>query len=505
MRLPAFAALAAVTLLCTPAARATENDATVPTYHADAARSGHYVVPGLTWAHGGEMRQDGAFDGRVPGNIYAQPLYWHPAGAAGGQVIVATEDNVVVALDAVTGRTVWQQSLGPATPRSRLPCGNIDPLGITGTPVIDQRSGALYLDAMVDRGGGPRHLMFGLSLADGAVLPGWPVDTADSLRAIGMSFDPRIQNQRGALTMVGDRLYVPYHGHMGSCREYHGWVVGLRLDKPAVFAAWRTPVTGGGNWAPGGIAYDGRYLFVGIGHSFASGQDWNGGNAVVRLPPDLDWRPTPQDFFAVSELDWAHDLGVSNPLPFDLPDGGPHSALLIAFAREGKAYLLDRAELGGVDHPLDEQKVAMSGHISSPALYRVGHDTIVAFQAGGSSCPGQGGRRGGGAAHIRRAATVNAHGVVRQAAGLGGGRDRHHERRYGRPDRVDRRRRGRRKAARFSRRHRAGGIHGRRAPRAAAFRDRIGRRGPTLCRERRPDFRVQPRALSPPSDLRTWR
>ena len=37
MRLPAFAALAAVTLTCASAARATENDATVPTYHADAA------------------------------------------------------------------------------------------------------------------------------------------------------------------------------------------------------------------------------------------------------------------------------------------------------------------------------------------------------------------------------------------------------------------------------------------------------------------------------------
>jgi len=216
MRLPAIAALAAAILLCAPAARATENDATVPTYYADAARSGHYVVPGLTWAHAGEMRQDGAFDGRVPGNIYAQPRYWRPTGAAGGQVIVATEDNVVAALDAVTGHTVWQQSLGPATKRSALPCGNIDPLGITGTPVIDERSGALYLGAMVDRGG-PRHLVFGLSLADGAVLPGWPVDTADSLRAIGVTFDPRVQNQRGALTVVGDKLYVPYGGHYDPC------------------------------------------------------------------------------------------------------------------------------------------------------------------------------------------------------------------------------------------------------------------------------------------------
>jgi hypothetical protein len=398
MRLSALAALAAVTLVCAPAASAAENDATVPTYHADAARSGHYIVPGLTWANAGDLRREEAFDGKVPGNIYAQPLYWHPAGAAGGLVIVATEDNVVAALDAVTGRTVWQQSLGPAAARSALHCGgNIDPLGITGTPVIDERSGALYLNAMVDRGDGPRHFVFGLSLADGAVLPGWPVDTADSLRAIGVTFDPRIQNQRGALTMVGDQLYVPYGGHYGACGKYHGSVVGFRLDKPAAFAAWRTSGIGGGNWAPGGIAFDGQYLFIGTGPNTGFDHDWSGGQAVIRLPPDLDWRPTPQDFFAVGgDQVWAHDLGGSNPLPIDLPEGGPHSALLITFA---KAYLLDRAELGGVDHPLDAQTIGQSVIITSPATYRVGDDTMVAFQGTGSSCPT--GKEGAGVVALR--------------------------------------------------------------------------------------------------------
>ena len=114
---------------------------------------------------------------------------------------------------------------------------------------------ALYLDAMVDRGE-PRHLVFGLSLADGAVLPGWPVDAAESLRAVNMNFNPGAQNQRGALTMVGDQLYVPYGGlYGGGCGdEYHGWVVGFRLDQPAAFGAWRTSTSGGGIWAPGGIA-----------------------------------------------------------------------------------------------------------------------------------------------------------------------------------------------------------------------------------------------------------
>ena len=69
MRLPGLAAFAAATLTCLSAARATENDVTVPAYHADAARSGHYVVRGLTWARAGDLRLDAAFDGRVPGNV----------------------------------------------------------------------------------------------------------------------------------------------------------------------------------------------------------------------------------------------------------------------------------------------------------------------------------------------------------------------------------------------------------------------------------------------------
>ncbi len=69
-------------------------------------------MPGLTWARAADMQRDAAFDGRVPGNVHAQPLYWRPPGAARGLVIVATEDNAVVALDAVTGGAVWQVSIG---------------------------------------------------------------------------------------------------------------------------------------------------------------------------------------------------------------------------------------------------------------------------------------------------------------------------------------------------------------------------------------------------------
>jgi hypothetical protein len=50
-------------------------------------------------------------------------------------------------MDATTGHLIWARSLGKPVPRSALRCGNIDPLGVTGTPVIDEATQSVYLDA----------------------------------------------------------------------------------------------------------------------------------------------------------------------------------------------------------------------------------------------------------------------------------------------------------------------------------------------------------------------
>ena len=381
-----LAAVTSLVLAIGQPAGAAEDDA-VPTYHADAARSGHYIVPGLTWAHAGNLPQDAAFDGRVQGHVFAQPLYWRPPGAAHGLVIVASEDNIVSALDTASGGIVWRRNVGPAAARSALPCGDIDPLGITGTPAIDARTGTLYFDAMVAGGGRLRHLVFALALRDGSVLPGWPFDVAMGLRDRGMTFQPRLQNQRGALTLVGDRLFVPFGGHWGDCGDYHGWVVGVQVSRPAVFGAWKTWAGKGGIWAPGGLAFDGRSLFAATGNTDGAPQ-WGGGEAIIRLPPDLRWRPDARDYFAPA--DWRRldaddlDLGGSNPLPIDLPG----AALLLALGKDGTAYLLDRSNLGGIGHPLAVAPVADGPIITAPAAWHAGSDMMVALQARASSWAG---------------------------------------------------------------------------------------------------------------------
>ena len=70
-----------------------------------------------------------AWNTPLDGAVYAEPL------VVGGHVIVATENNSLYSLNADTGQVEWQTNIGIPATRSELPCGNIDPLGITGTPV----------------------------------------------------------------------------------------------------------------------------------------------------------------------------------------------------------------------------------------------------------------------------------------------------------------------------------------------------------------------------------
>jgi PQQ enzyme repeat len=172
--------------------------------------------------------------------VYAQPLYWvPPTGTGAERLIVATEQNFVYALDASTGKQIWAKSLGAPVPLSKLPCGNINPMGVTGTPVIDPVAAIVYLEAFVETVSGARHYVFGLSLATGAIASGWPVDIGKGLAALHHSFDETPQGQRSALALINGKLYVPYAGHYGDCGVYNGIVVGLNTAKPAVFGSGR--------------------------------------------------------------------------------------------------------------------------------------------------------------------------------------------------------------------------------------------------------------------------
>src|SRR6516162_2798256 len=385
------------TLFLGVAISGTAHAQSVLTYHGSADRSGNFIVPALTSERARNIHLDRGFRPTISGHLYAQPLYWRPPGSASGQLVVATEDNHVYSIDAGSGREIWVRTLGRPVSLSTLECGNIDPLGITGTPVIDEATQAIYVAAMVEDAAGLRHRVFALSLRDGLPLPGWPVDVADALAARGQRFNARDQNQRGALAILDGRVYVPYGGHYGDCGDYHGWVVGIGLREPHDVVSWSTRGRGGGIWAPGGIASDGRSLFVATGNTIGV-SSWSDGEAVFRLAPDLHHDAQPQDFFA--QADWQTldrrdaDLGGTNPLLLDVPATGGSAALVLALGKDGRAYLLDRNRLGGIGGEIAVETVSTRQIRTAPSAYPAADGAFVAFQGQGARCLEPGGGNG---------------------------------------------------------------------------------------------------------------
>src|SRR5579863_4948069 len=122
-------------------------------HHKTLDRNGMYIQPALKKTAISTFNKDPNFNVTLPDpndNVYAQPLYVDRAAAGKADlVIVATEADNVYALDSTTGAQVWVQDLGTPVPLSALPCGNIDPVGITGTPVIDPGTNSLFVAAEV--------------------------------------------------------------------------------------------------------------------------------------------------------------------------------------------------------------------------------------------------------------------------------------------------------------------------------------------------------------------
>src|SRR6185369_11459025 len=174
--------------------------------HNNLSRDGLYIDSAFTPANAANLTRDLTFNGTISGNVYAQPLYVE-GGPNGAMVIAVTESNNVYALDANDGSVIWQRNLGPAV-TSGLPCGNISPLGISGTPVVDLTSRSLFLDAMID-GTTKKHFVYSLNVDTGATNPGWPVNLDATVSFNGTTFTSNVQNERGGLAVVNGVLYVP--------------------------------------------------------------------------------------------------------------------------------------------------------------------------------------------------------------------------------------------------------------------------------------------------------
>jgi PQQ-like domain len=384
MRIALLAGALAVTLAASGSVHA---DSSILTYRGSLDRAGHYVMPGLTYERARGLRLDPSFNATFSGEVYAQPLLWREPGSDAGVLIVATEEDEVYAFDEKTGAQKWMRKLGEPVQSTGFRCGDIWPLGVTGTPVIDKARATLYLDAAIMRDGKPRHEVYALSLADGTIEPGWPVDVATALQG---NFDPMVQNQRSALALFGGRVFVPFGGLAGDCGIYHGMVVGLSTAEPGKVVSFVTRARAGGVWAQGGVTSDGKSLFAATGNTMFV-KEWGDGEAVLRFGPDLARPVASRDYFAPS--DWrdldAHDLdlGGSAPLPLDVPSAKGVRKLILALGKNGDAYLLDRDNLGGIGGQLASAHVSPTRIVAAPAVWSAADGVFVALQDDGANCP----------------------------------------------------------------------------------------------------------------------
>src|SRR5882672_8043148 len=144
-------------------------------FHNHDSRDGLYIDSAFTQSAAANLTRDLNFDGTIAGNVYAQPLYIEEGPKGKAMIIVATESNDVYALDAGNGTIIWQRNVGEPVPLADLPCpAKFDIMGITGTPIVDLASRALFLDAMItpDSGTTKQHLILSLNVDTGEINPG---------------------------------------------------------------------------------------------------------------------------------------------------------------------------------------------------------------------------------------------------------------------------------------------------------------------------------------------
>src|SRR3984957_11942923 len=235
---------------CIALALAIPSGAQITTSQYDNSRTGatsseRYLTPNNVNAQ--QFGRLGAF--KVDGAVYAQPLFVPsvdvPHQGRHDLIFVAPEPDSVYAFDASdpAAPPLWQVSLLDAV-KGSVPvseddaqCPFIKPeIGITSTPVIDIRTGTLYVLArtrIVHTVGDNEFFqhLHALAITTGAEKFGCPKLIAASVPGKGagqearqVAFDPLHENPRAALLFANNSVYLTW---ASSCDvdPYHGWVM----------------------------------------------------------------------------------------------------------------------------------------------------------------------------------------------------------------------------------------------------------------------------------------
>ena len=292
-----------------------------PTYHLDNERTGYQTkaspigTPALQWT------------ATLDGQVYGEPLL------VNGEVLAATENDTVYALNRSTGAVIWSQHVGSPEPAADLQCGNIDPSGITSTMVYDPNNNLVYA---VAEELGATHTLYGINVSTGAI----QVQQEEEPPA----GDHTAHQQRGALTLLNGRIYIPYGGAYGDCGQYIGQVVTVN-ESGGGMQSYAVPTTReAGIWEPGGgvVEPNGDLLYVsGNGAAVGTGATYDGSDSVIELNPTTMQRT---EFFAPSN--WATENGADEDL--SSMNASLVGGYIYANGKDGVGYVLQPGSLGGI-------------------------------------------------------------------------------------------------------------------------------------------------------------
>jgi len=369
----------------------------VLTHHYDNGRTGANLNEALLNTANVNTNQFGLLYSRtVDDQIYAQPLIMTnlsiPTKGYHNVLIVATVNDSVYAFDAddpLATAPYWQVSfLGPnvVSPNSSdllaSPCGtsfNISGnFGIIGTPVIDPTTSTLYLVArtkefetnFVQR-------LHALDLSTGNERPNSPVIITATYPGSGtgsisgvITFDSFKQNQRPALTLANGTVIVGWGSHC-DWDPYHGWLMGYDASTLQQTFVYNTSPNGaeGAIWMSGaGPAVDTNgniYVSVGngsVGYNDDPRDPINRGESYLKLTRSgsvlnvASWF-TPYDWPYLEANDL--DLGSAGVLLI------PGTSLLFSGSKEGRAYLVNRDNMGGLSFSDADTNIVQSFQVTA--------------------------------------------------------------------------------------------------------------------------------------------
>ena len=310
----------------------------------------------------------------LDGRVYGEPLYLN------GVVYVATQNNSVYAFNAADGTQLWSlPTIIPSAPLAEVHsetntgCGNIDPMGIIGTPVIDPslgNGGTMFAVAETYKNGVAKsieHRLLAIDLSSHAV-------TSRNIDppALADGSTRGVEQERGALNIANGNVVVPYGGMSGDCGNYHGFVVSsfenLSTGGVNQFEVDPSPNNiHGGIWAASGAAVDGAgniYVATGNGDEPANAYDLSDG--VMKLPPTLGQPADTAHYFApdVWHTDNGGDKDLGSVTPAIIPRPG-HANMIFQTGKQNIGFLLDSGNLGGIGGQLFPPKATESstGHV----------------------------------------------------------------------------------------------------------------------------------------------